>query len=101
MGFRDAKTATIRALRSGDFVHEEREVRAEKNLLAIGEVAPEVVVALVQRATGKDYTTSPHHWDRETPVHIFRPSMSGERWYIKVYFVHGDEGTATFISVHR
>lgn len=35
MGFRQAKSRLLAALRSGNFQHEVREVLAEKNLLAI------------------------------------------------------------------
>ncbi len=64
MGFRAAKAATIEALRTGNFEHEVGETRAEKNLLAIGDVSPDDVIGLLRRSRGDDYRESPHHWDR-------------------------------------
>jgi hypothetical protein len=101
VGFRSARAATIEALRSGDFVHEFRDTRAEKNLLSIGAVSPDDVIALLRRSRGNDYSESPHHWDRTIPVHVFTPRVDGHRWYIKVYFIEGFGETANFISVHR
>ena len=38
MGFSAAKAAVVAALHEGNFEHEAREARAEKNLLAVGDV---------------------------------------------------------------
>jgi hypothetical protein len=100
MGFRRAKHLLLAALRSGNFQHEAREVLAEKNLLAIGDVTADEVVRAVQRTGGGDYSSAPHHWDPEITVHIFRSRIDGDRWYIKCYFLPASGGTAVFISVH-
>jgi len=100
MGFRAAKAALVAALRGGNFNHEPRGAISEKNLLAVGDVEPEDVAALILRTRAIDYDVSPHHWDESVTVHTFTPMAAGERWYIKAYFVE-DDGPATFISVHR
>lgn len=101
MGYREAKAAVVRALRKGDYVHEAREALQEKNLLAVGAIDAETVVRLVLKTSSARYDVSRHHADRDVQVHTFRPIVDGEGWYVKVYFLDGQEGTATFISVHR
>ena len=93
----------VAALHEGNFEHEAREVRAEKNLLAVGDVDASAVAALVLKTRSEDYGESPHHWDQSVVVHTFTPTVREERWYIKVYFVEtdGDDRKAMFISVHR
>ncbi len=100
MGFKAAKIAIVAALRAGDYLHEARDARAEKNLLAVGDIEPEEVARLVLRTTSRNYRASPHHADRSVVVHTFRPRVDREVWYIKAYFLTGEE-TAAFISVHR
>jgi hypothetical protein len=100
MGFRQARSRLLAALRSGNFQHEVREVLAEKNLLAIGDVTAAEVIRAVQKTRGDEYSRSPHHWDPEIKVHVFRPRIEGERWYIKCYFLPASGETAVFISVH-
>ncbi len=99
MGFRNAKTRLIRALESGDFGHEPREVQEEKNLLAVGDVTTEFVIDLLHKSRGQDYSSSPHHADPLVDVHVFGPTVDGERWYVKAYF--SPDRSAVFISVHR
>lgn len=101
MGFNDAVRETIAALLDGRFEHEPRPLASGKNLLASGEVSPEDVVALLRRCKGTQYAASPHHYDRETQVNIFKPVVSGQGWYIKSYLVEADGVTAVFISVHQ
>ena len=93
----------MEALREGNFEHEARDALAEKNLLAVGDVRANEVAALVLKARAEDYRESPHHWDQSVVVHTFTPTVRGERWYIKVYFVEidRDDRKAMFISVHR
>ena len=93
----------VAALHEGNFEHEAREALAEKNLLAVGDVDANEVAALVLKTRSEDYRESPHYWDQSVVVHTFTPTVRGERWYIKVYFVEtdGDDGKAMFISVHR
>ncbi len=99
MGFRDAKAALVAALETGRYAHEPREVQAEKNLLAIGEVSDVFVISLLRRTKGNEYSSGPHHADATVEVHVFKPSRDGIRWYVKAYFA--PEMSAVFISVHR
>ena len=101
MGFSSAKRALITALAAGAFRHEIRDVLSEKNLLAIGELGVDEVIRIVRQARGEDYSVSPHHWDPETAVHVFRPTVDGTRWYVKAYFVDDEDGGAVFVSIHR
>ncbi len=103
MGFRTVKATVVAALREGNFEHAARDALAEKNLLAVGDVDASEVAELVLRTRSEDYGESPHHWDQAVLVHTFRPTVRGERWYIKVYFpeADGDDRKAMFISVHR
>jgi hypothetical protein len=99
MGLRDVRTLLIdaagkRALRQ----HQARQVQSEKNLLATEEVSAATVILLLRRCRGDEYTTSPLHFDPGTTCHVFRPTLGGQRWYIKSYFLSRD---AVFISVHR
>ena len=99
MGFRNAKSRILTALERGDYSHEPREVQAEKNLLAVGDVTPEFVAGLVRKTSGRDYQSSPHHADASVEVHIFRASTNDKaRWYVKAYFAPDD--ATVFISVH-
>ena len=102
MGFTAAKKRLLECLGRGDIQHEARDAMAEKNLLAIGDISPEEVAALVRRCRGPQYESSPHDTDASIEVHTFhvgrgerKPPMG--RWYIKAYFL--DE--AWFISVHQ
>ncbi len=97
MGLRDVRCLLIDALESGRVQHEYRADMESKNLLAVGEVTPEFVVRLLQRCQGREYTASPYHYDRGVICHEFKPSLDGERWYVKACFLSSD---AVFISVH-
>ena len=99
MGLRKVRALLIAALETGEFGHEPREVLAEKNLLALGEVTAEFVVRLIKKTRGQDYASSPHHADASVEVHIFTPTVDMERWYVKAYF--SPDRSAVFISVHR
>jgi hypothetical protein len=101
MGFSSAKRALLAALEAGNYQHEAREVLSGKNLLAVGDISADEVIRIVRRAQGRDYSTAPHHWDPDTEVHVFRPTVEGIRWYVKAYFLEEPEGIAVFISIHR
>ncbi|HSG07355.1 MAG TPA: hypothetical protein VLA36_03290 [Longimicrobiales bacterium] len=90
----------IRALVDGNYQHEARGALSEKNLLAIGDVDEADVIRLVRRTRGDQYSTTPHDWDRTTMVHLFRPVLGRQRWYVKVYFLDQPSDTAVFVSVH-
>jgi hypothetical protein len=98
MGFLDVRGLLIDALESGRFQHEFRADMESKNLLAVGEVTPEFVVALLRRCRGGHYRCSPHHFDQRVLCHQFTPQLDGRRWYLKAYFLSAD---AVFISVHQ
>ena len=97
MGFSNARRRLIEALRNGTWEVEFRDAVAEKNLLAVGAVDAAFVIRLLHRCHGADYDTRPHDFDPNTPVHVFRPTLGHERWYVKAYFL---AETAVFISVH-
>ena len=97
MGFREAKSAFIDALRDGRVESEPREAQAEKNLLAVGAVSLPEVADLIARCRGQQYSMSPHHLDPDITVHVFKPRRGCEGWYIKGYIL---ESNAVFISVH-
>ncbi|MGH7460346.1 MAG: hypothetical protein ACREMA_04870 [Longimicrobiales bacterium] len=100
MGFHKARRDLLAALATGHFLHEPRDVLSEKNLLAVGDLAPADVARVISRASGRDYATSQHHWDRSVTVHLFTPVVDRARWYVKVYFLEDDARSAVFISVH-
>jgi|SRR5687767_3284185 len=66
----------------------------------VGDASPEEVRRALLRATGRDYSASPHHDDDSVTVHIFRPVLGNVRWYIKAYFIEEADVKAIFISVH-
>lgn len=107
LGFTRARRKTIAALEAGPqfILFEDRAAGAGKNLLDTGDITPREVVALLSacRGTRDQYSETPHHVAREIPVHVFKPTLREERWYIKVYFLSGTEELepAVFISVHR
>jgi len=101
VSLRTVRQALIGSLESGNFEHEARAALAERNLLAVGDVDAAFVVRLLQRTRGDRYATSRHDWDREVTVHVFRPELDGERWYVKAYFLDVQAGRAVFISVHN
>ena len=98
MGLNDAKKQFILAIEEGHFRSEARGAIEETNLLAIGDVTPDFVITLIKRTKGHEYETSPHHLDQNTLVHVFKPRMGGEAWYVKAYIESDD---AVFISVHK
>lgn len=91
----------IKALETGSFEHEARDVLSEKNLLAIGDVDEAFVIKLLHRCRGNQYRTSPHHWDADTTVHEFKPVVEDEHWYVKAYFLESSRSRVTFISIHK
>lgn len=99
--FKDAKRALIQALEAGDYQHEPRGALSEKNLLAVGDVDVEDVIKMLRRTRGDQYSSTPHDWDVETTVHVFRPDLDSERWYVKAYFLGSPDLSAVFVSVHR
>jgi hypothetical protein len=99
VSFRKVKRLLVAALESGDFGHEPRDVQEERNLLAVGEVSATLVASIVRRTRGQDHRLSPHHADASVDVHIFNPTVDGERWYIKAYL--SPDESAMFISVHK
>lgn len=84
----------IRALSEGRFLHEARDQIETKNLLLMGQVTTEELLAVVRRCAGQHHSRSPHHAEPSVDVHILRR----DGWYVKFYFVDPD---TIFISVHR
>ena len=101
MSLRAARAALIRALEDGAFQHEARDVLSEKNLLAVGEVTEADVIRMLRRTRGEQYSSSPHDWDPQTLVHVFKPEAGKQKWYVKAYFLDPPDRCAVFISVHK
>ena len=94
IGFTEAKQRLIRALTEGRFLHEARGQIETKNLLLMGQVTTEELLAVVRRCAGQHHSRSPHHAEPSMNVHILRR----DGWYVKFYFVDPD---TIFISVHK
>ena len=97
MGFKEYRALLVEALRSKEYVNEDRSDAEKKNLLQGEAVNEEFVIGLLQRCAGWEYSTSRHHF-RDADCHIFTPTIGGQRWYIKAYW---HRGVAVVVSVHR
>ncbi len=98
MAFREVKSKVIECLNNGYVLHEERDDIDVKNLLSTGAISISEVTAIIGRARGNTYSSSPHHYDTEIDVHVIKTTHSGQHWYIKWYFTEPD---CVFISVHE
>ena len=94
IGFTEAKQRLIRALTEGRFLHEARGQIETKNLLLMGLVSTDELLAVIRRCAGQHHSRSPHHAEPSINVHILR--RDGR--YVKFYFVDPD---TIFISVHK
>jgi hypothetical protein len=101
MGMTEVKRKAVDSLRSGRFQSEPEGVLKGKNLLGAGGVSAADVIDLLHRCRGPQYCSGPHHFDAGTTVHIFQPTRSTERWYIKFYFVILDDCDVMFMIVHE
>jgi hypothetical protein len=91
--FTEAKTEALKALKAGRVHHEPREVRAQKNLLAIGAISIDEAIALIAQTRGTQARSSPFHRDPSIRIWIFKP----RDWYIKFYFIED----CFFVSFHQ
>lgn len=98
MGFKEIRDAAIKALQEGRVQAEERADMTEKNLLKTGEVSAEEVIKMLKQTRGNQHEVSPHHVVPDIEVHVCKPKVDNEFWYIKFYFIEPD---CTFISVHK
>ncbi len=98
MGLKDARTKAIECLKQGRVQAENRSDIAEKNLLKTGVIGVDLVIQLLGQTKGNQYRTEPHKDVPETLVHYFEPTLKGEDWHIKLYFIEPD---CWFISVHK
>ena len=98
MKFAEARRKVKEKLASGDIQHEARKEIERKNKLSTGELSPDQVSKLLDRATFNNFDSGPHDNDPETTVYIFKPTVEGTKWYIKAYFIEPD---VWFISVHK
>jgi hypothetical protein len=94
LGFKEAKSAVLKALAEGAYTHEARGDIDIKNDLAMGNVTAEQVANVIRRSKGFDHQMSPHHRDSSIVVH----TITKDDWYMKFYFIEPD---AVFISVHK
>ncbi len=98
MGFKKARKQVIESLKSGYVLHEQRNNIDVKNLLATGFISTTEVAEIIGRSKGDNYSCSPHHLSADIDVHLIKTTHSGQRWYIKWYFVEPD---SIFISMHQ
>ena len=98
MGFKEVKARAIACLKNGGYDHAVKSDIDIKNLFSTGTVDEEYVISLISRTSGEQYSCSPHHQDKMTPVQIFRPFKDNRCWYVKFYFIEPD---IIFISVHH
>ena len=94
----EVKKKVMECLNDGLILHETRNDINIKNLLSTGGVSIDEVLQVLGRSKGNGYSSSPHHFDNTIDVHVVKTSHSGQRWYIKWYFVEPD---SVFISVHH
>ena len=88
----------LNCLVNGHVSHEERGSIDIKNLFATGLVSVKDAAQIIGRSAGNGYCCSAHHFDRDIDVHVIRTTYSGQRWYIKWYFLGPD---SVFISFHH
>ena len=98
MGFREAKRQVLECLKTGCVLHEERDSIDIKNLFATGLISLDEAARIIGRSRGDGYISSPHHFDDTIDVHVIKTISSGQRWYIKWYFLEPD---SVFISFHH
>jgi len=98
VGFKDIKRIAIDYLKKGAFDHEARTDINVKNLFSIGMIDTDYVISLINKTSGEEYQSSPHHQDKTIDVHIFRPFKDDFYWYIKFYIIEPD---IIFISIHK
>ena len=98
MGFRDAKSRVLECLSTGHVLHEERNSIDIKNLFATGLVSLDEAALIIGRSKGDGYFSAPHHFDNKIDVHVIKTIFSGQKWYIKWYFLDSD---SVFISFHH
>lgn len=98
MGFKDIKRIAIDCLKKGAFDHEARNDINVKNLFSTGVIDTDYVISLINKTSGKEYQSSPHHQENTIDVHILCPFKDGFYWYVKFYFIEPD---IIFISVHK
>lgn len=98
MGFKDIKRTAIDYLKKGAFDHEARLDINVKNLFSTGVIDTDYVISLINKTSGEEYQSSPHHQDNTIEVHVLRPFKDNAYWYVKFYFIEPD---IIFISVHK
>ena len=98
MGYKDVKTAFLKAIDEDRVNHELRAVQNEKNLLSSGQISVARARQLIAKTRGSQATCSPHHLSPTTTVWVLQPSDCGVVWYIKCYMRVSD---LYFISFHH
>lgn len=98
MGFKNEKKEILKRLDSGDYQHETRAEIDKKNYLQTGQITLENVMKIINKASGVNYSTSPHHVVNGVNVHVLKKiNFENKDWYIKWYYLEPD---LFFISVH-
>lgn len=97
MGFSDIKKKVVDCVKAGKAQSTPRNDKGEKNLFLTGEKSADDVVSMLNKTNGTQYTSMPHDKIADIEVHVFKPLIGDEEWYIKFYFLDPD---CIFISVH-
>lgn len=97
MGFSEVKSKVIKCVEEGKSQSTPRGDKNEKNLFLTGEKTARDVVEMLKKTKGTQHSTLPHDTIPEVTVHIFKPLLGDEEWYVKFYFL---DPNCIFISVH-
>ena len=97
MGFNDIKKKVINCVEQGKAQSTPRSDKNEKNLFLTGDKSKDDVVSMLNKTKGTQYTSIHHDTVPDVEVHIFKPLIGDEEWYIKFYFI---DPNCFFISVH-
>lgn len=97
MGFSEIKKKVITCVEQGKAQSTPRSDKGEKNLFLTGEKSAADVVSMLNKTKGTQYSSAPHNTVNGIDIHIFKPLIGHEEWYIKFYFIDPE---CIFISVH-
>ncbi len=97
MGFDEIKKKVVSCVEQGKTQSTLRSDKNEKNLFLTGDKTKEDVVSMLKKTKGTQYSSIPHDTVPNVEVHIFKPLLGDEEWYIKFYFI---DPNCIFISVH-
>lgn len=89
MGFKRAKEKFVQALKTGSVQHETRVWG--KNWVSEERISLEEAASIVAQARGQDCPKpTPHHFDPQIEVWVFKPWYNKKRWYVKGYWLDAE-----------